>query len=562
MSSAPPRDASWRTFVLASYDALLLLDTGGIIQLLNSAAARWLGAAAEAAVGGTLGDLGLLDTATGAPPELAATVPALPGRVVLAQSGSGQQAAELQLLSLAASEPYAYLVRLQPEIPQSQTPAEQLLANVADLLAICDRQGRWHYCNPAWTELLGFTTAELHERRFLDLVHASDRAAVEQAWTQLQATTTTQRCEFEARYLCRDRTYRWLQWQLTAQPDSSTIAISGRNLTARKQAEAATALSEVRERQKSRQLGQTLMQLKQRENQLVQATPALALGRLAYGVARELNLAASQLTHNLAHAQTYSRDVLALLDLYRADRRQSNTAIRDAEARLDLDFVRHDLPDLLVTAGESAARLSHLVAAQQDYASAPTSSQPQAVDLQAELERALLLLHYRLQTADTRRAAIVRRDYGELPPFLGYPQQLRQALLYLLDNAIEAIAQRYASQPPAAPPTITLTTRCDADGERLTVAIADNGCGMDDQLCQRAGELFFTTRPGRGLGLGLPLSKQILVRHHGGDLRYESEPGVGTTVRLEIPRTPPLPPLAAAQSSRQLGVAKAEPAED
>jgi signal transduction histidine kinase len=104
------------------------------------------------------------------------------------------------------------------------------------------------------------------------------------------------------------------------------------------------------------------------------------------------------------------------------------------------------------------------------------------------------------------------------------PRRLREALLNLISNALEAT-------PPGGEVTVEVR---DAAGE-AEVVVRDTGRGMPAEVLRRVGTPFFTTRE-EGTGLGVVLARSVIALH-GGSLRYESEPGKGTTVRATLPRT-------------------------
>jgi signal transduction histidine kinase len=119
---------------------------------------------------------------------------------------------------------------------------------------------------------------------------------------------------------------------------------------------------------------------------------------------------------------------------------------------------------------------------------------------------------------------VVHRDYGELPEVECDPGQMNQVFMNLLANACDALADGG-----------NLWIRTRAEGERVTIEIRDDGCGMPADVLQRAFDPFFTTKDvGQGTGLGLSISHGI-VAAHGGTLEAESEPGVGTTFRIALP---------------------------
>ena len=114
-----------------------------------------------------------------------------------------------------------------------------------------------------------------------------------------------------------------------------------------------------------------------------------------------------------------------------------------------------------------------------------------------------------------------------LPVLLGHRRLLREALLNVVHNAVEAAA--------ASGGTVTLRAR--ASGRYLILAVTDTGNGMPPELVQEAFEPFVTTKK-RGTGLGLPLTRKV-VEDHGGRVSIESAPGEGTRVTVRLPLTTP-----------------------
>lgn len=144
------------------------------------------------------------------------------------------------------------------------------------------------------------------------------------------------------------------------------------------------------------------------------------------------------------------------------------------------------------------------------------------VDVHEGIDSTLEILGHEL------KGVHVVRDYGTLPRVLCFPQRLNQVFMNLLLNARQAT-------PPGG--TITIDTRTAENA--VEIAIADTGSGIAPEHIARIFEPGFTTRGGRiGMGLGLPICRQI-VEQHGGELRVESEPGAGARFTLRLPLQPP-----------------------
>ncbi|WP_374250128.1 ATP-binding protein [Xanthobacter sp.] len=107
-------------------------------------------------------------------------------------------------------------------------------------------------------------------------------------------------------------------------------------------------------------------------------------------------------------------------------------------------------------------------------------------------------------------------------------ERLRQVLVNLVQNAMQAVLERPAGAPPGR---VAIATA--AEGERVRITVTDNGVGMDDEVRRRLFEPLFSTKP-FGLGLGLALVKRITERH-GGSVSISSEPGRGTRVDITLP---------------------------
>jgi signal transduction histidine kinase len=106
------------------------------------------------------------------------------------------------------------------------------------------------------------------------------------------------------------------------------------------------------------------------------------------------------------------------------------------------------------------------------------------------------------------------------------PGELNQVWTNLIDNAVDAMDG-----------SGTLTVRTSASEGHVVVEICDTGSGMSDEVAAHAFEPFFTTKEvGKGTGLGLDISRRIVVERHGGEIGVESKPGA-TVVRVRLPRS-------------------------
>jgi len=202
---------------------------------------------------------------------------------------------------------------------------------------------------------------------------------------------------------------------------------------------------------------------------------------------------------------------------------------------LNLEFLERELPDLggdpirvaalqrrLADTRHGAERVKHIVRDLQALTRKDEVIRGQ-VELDQILDHTLHLLRRELLPGIS-----VQTDYSEVPCVLGNPTRLEQLFSNLLLNAVHALRE---SEQPERWLKVTLRT-----GDGFVLAeIADNGCGMTDQVLSRAFEPFFTTKPlGIGAGLGLAICRRI-VDDLAGRIEVDSRPLSGTTVRVYLP---------------------------
>jgi signal transduction histidine kinase len=120
-----------------------------------------------------------------------------------------------------------------------------------------------------------------------------------------------------------------------------------------------------------------------------------------------------------------------------------------------------------------------------------------------------------------------------LPKINVVPQEIGKVVLNLVNNAFYAVNDKVKRGIPGYEPAVTVTTK--NVGDKIEISVTDNGQGIPDSIREKIFQPFFTTKPtGRGTGLGLSLSYDI-VKAHGGELSVESVQGKETTFTIIIP---------------------------
>lgn len=277
----------------------------------------------------------------------------------------------------------------------------------------------------------------------------------------------------------------------------------------------------------------TLGELRRTQAQLVQTEKMSSLGQLVAGVAHEINNPVSFIDGNLSHAWDYAQDLLRLVGHYQASYPHPDPGVAQIQREIDLDFLMADFPKLLESMQVGADRIKTIVASLRTF-SRMDEAEIKPVDIHDGLNSTLLILQHRLKANGDRPEIHVQTHYGPLPQVECYAGQLNQVFMNLISNAIDALEEHGSAPDPV--PTITITT-ATVPGNQVQIAIADNGPGIAAPKQARIFEPFYTTKPvGKGTGIGLSISYQIISDRHHGTLECQSSPHQGTTFVITIPQ--------------------------
>ena len=364
------------------------------------------------------------------------------------------------------------------------------------LVWTCRPDGSNDWLSPQWEGFTGIPAARHLEYGWTEVIHPEDRDGLVAAWQDTVRTGAP--FAYEARMRRADGVWRWfakralplrdqagavLQWFGTS--TDATDAVEARHVLDRSRAEL-EALIEARTKD-----------LEQTQRRLAQAEKMTALGQLAGGIAHDLN--------NVLQAVQGGAGLIGRHASREADVRRLAALVTEAAER-----------------GGSVTRRLLAFARKGDLRAEPVALEP----LLESMEH--LLAH----TLGPNVRLVVAAAPG-LPPVLADRSQLETVLVNLATNARDAM-----------PDGGTLTLQATKDGDRVRLAVADDGAGMDETILARASEPFFTTKPqGKGTGLGLAMARGF-AEQSGGAFAIRSALGTGTTVELWLP-VAPTPALAA-----------------
>ncbi|MEH2362462.1 ATP-binding protein [Nostoc sp.] len=306
----------------------------------------------------------------------------------------------------------------------------------------------------------------------------------------------------------------------------------------------------VQAKAQTQKLQQTLNELQLAQTQLIQSEKMSSLGQLIAGVAHEINNPVNFICGNLKYVAEYANDLLHLVQEYQKFLPVAPPELESELDKIDLEFIMEDLPKLLNSMKVGTDRIVEIVQSLKNF-SRHDEAEMKAVNIHDGIDGTLMILHHRLKADACHPAIEIIKDYGKFPLIECYPGQLNQVFMNILANAIDALEEgmgntslreaaptgTLSNHEKISPPTAQITIRTEVlDNKFVVIRIDDNGPGMKEDVIGRIYDPFFTTKEiGKGTGLGMAISYQIIVNRHRGFLKCRSAPGEGTGFWIQIP---------------------------
>lgn len=263
-------------------------------------------------------------------------------------------------------------------------------------------------------------------------------------------------------------------------------------------------------------------------DQLIVQEKLASLGQLTTGIAHEIKNPLNFITN---YAEDSSELVAEVMELLAA-----NESGLTAGLHQEVMELLRDLRSNSALIEEHGYKIDRIVRSMMDHARGH-SPDWELVGLDQLLDENVNLAFHSYRAANQSFNVEIQRDYAtELPKIKVLPLQIGRVLLNIITNALYAVNEKQKQHTADYQPIISLSAR-DL-GSAVELCIRDNGTGIPPEIQKEIFTPFFTTKPtGQGnTGLGLSISYDIIVKEHRGKLEVESEAGVFTAFRIELPK--------------------------
>ena len=293
---------------------------------------------------------------------------------------------------------------------------------------------------------------------------------------------------------------------------------------------------EQRVQDRTARLASEMEKLARMESELRQAQKLESVGRLASGIAHEINTPVQFVSDSCTFIRDATKDVFEAMAMAtssfaaaaRGEIPLSTTDETLAKLReeYDIAYLISEIPQAIDRAQQGLQRVATIVKSMNEFA-----HPDQDVAADADLNRAISTT-LTVARSQYKYIADVETHFAELPPVRCYVGELNQAVLNMVVNAAHAIES--ATEGTGRRGKIGITTALR--DEYVTIEITDDGCGIPPALVEKIYDPFFTTKElGKGTGQGLAIARSVVVDKHNGRLTVASQVGVGTTFTLWLP---------------------------
>ena len=400
---------------------------------------------------------------------------------------------------------------------KSEEKHRQLIEVMNEGFTIINSEGIITYANKRLCEMMGYSCPEMIDHPATDFL---DKTNIENLRRHISSRTEGKNRPYEVEWVKKDG--NTLPTIVSPMPLFDEEGEFAGNVAV------LTDISELKRVEtalihKNAELENTLKKAEEMHEHLLIAEKMASLGQITAGVAHEIKNPLGFINANIDPLNRDINDLFLVLDKYDSIIREQNIQNEFSEVeslRKELDFTNlvKEIHLLLEGIKEGAVRTTQIVKSLGNF-SREGEEQLVPGDVHEGIDSTITLL-----SGEIGKGITVIKDYGDLPEIECYPGKLNQVFMNILANATQAIGQKGE-----------IVIKTSFDGLNIHISIADSGKGMPEEVRKRIFEPFFTTKPmGKGSGLGLSISYNIIAQHQG-KIIVNSEPGEGTEFVLSLP---------------------------
>jgi signal transduction histidine kinase len=262
------------------------------------------------------------------------------------------------------------------------------------------------------------------------------------------------------------------------------------------------------------------------ERQLIESQKLSSLGLLVSGIVHEIKNLNNCVTFNIPILTEYLKELVPIIDDY-------------AESHGDFELFgmsypefREDIFNLLGNLEHASGRINATLSGLGGFVRRNGKGKQRGVELKQVIERAVAICRCQVKKMVKSFEVEMAED---LPPIFIDPEALEQVLVNLLINAAQATDKEDSWMR-------LKVKQADPWGAYVVIEVSDNGCGMDEVTREKVFEPFFSTKAsGRGTGLGLFVSRNLIEEELRGRIEVDSEPGKGSSFRIILNGATPRP---------------------
>lgn len=513
-----------RAIADTALDSILMMDQEGAVCFVNQAAERTFGWPASEMLGKSLHGLVAPNRYT---PDVAK------GLAEFRSSGTGPSVGKRRELTARRKDGSEFpaqialnrvlfngewhavgIVRDLTEEKRASAELERLMAAIeqaAEIILITDVAGTIQYVNPAFEKVTGYTATEVLGRNPSILKSGKiGEHEYKRLWETISRGET-----FKGRVVNRRKDGVLYTADVTISPVRDAADKIVNYVAVQRDVTRELAL----------------------ESENNQAQKLESVGRLAAGIAHEINTPTQYVGDNIEFLQLAFESLIELAMLMSAlGETKNGDKIPEelmAKARLlaekvNLDYFAEQVPRAIEQSLEGITRIATIVQAMKEF-SHPGSVEKTLVDLNQCIRSTATV-----SRNEWKYIAELEMELDEsLPRVMCLPGDFNQAILNLIVNAAHAVEDAHAKDP-GGKGTISISTR--QDGAWVEIQVSDTGSGIPESIRSRIFDPFFTTKEvGKGTGQGLAIARSTIVDKHAGTLEVRSAANTGTTFIIRLP---------------------------